>query len=85
LAGGDRKGAEEAYLKSLELWEKAGWPYYHGKALVEYSDAIAQTNPEQSKNRLAEATEIFRKLGAKRDLEKAEAKLSVKPQPRPAN
>lgn len=75
MGAGDSKGAEEAYLKCLGLWEKAGFPYQQANALVENSDAIVQTaNPEQSKNRLAQATEIFRKLGAKRDLEKTEAK-----------
>jgi tetratricopeptide (TPR) repeat protein len=78
LAAGDGKGAEEAYLKALRLWEKAGWPYYHGEALVAYSEAIAQNNPEESRKRLMQAVEIFRKLGAKRDLEQAEAKLSAK-------
>jgi class 3 adenylate cyclase/tetratricopeptide (TPR) repeat protein len=78
LATGDSKGAEDAFVKSLSLWEKAGWPYYRGKALVAYSEAIAQTNPVESKKRLQQAIEIFRELGAKRDLEKTEAKLSVK-------
>jgi class 3 adenylate cyclase/tetratricopeptide (TPR) repeat protein len=78
IAGGNKKSAEEAYMKSLALWEKAGWPYYHAKTLVGYSDAIAQTRPDESKKRLQQAAEIFRKLGAKRDLERAEAKLSVK-------
>jgi len=78
LATGDRKGAEEASLKSLGLWEKAGWPYYQAKALVSYSEIIAQTNPDESKKRLEQAAEIFKKLGAKRDLEKAEAKLLAK-------
>lgn len=77
LATGDSKGAEEGYLKSLELWQKAGWPHYNGKALVAYSEALEQNNPEESKKRLMQAVEIFRKLGAKRDLEKAEAKLSA--------
>jgi class 3 adenylate cyclase/tetratricopeptide (TPR) repeat protein len=77
LASDDSKGAEKAYLKALDLWEKAGWPYYHGKALVAYSEAIAQNNPDESRRRLQQAAEIFRKLGAKRDLEKAEAKLSA--------
>jgi class 3 adenylate cyclase/tetratricopeptide (TPR) repeat protein len=76
-ATGDWEGAEGAYLKSLSLWEKASWPYYHAKALVAYSDAIGQGNPEESKKHLQEAVEIFRKLGAKRDLEKAEAKLTA--------
>jgi tetratricopeptide (TPR) repeat protein len=76
LAGGNRKAAEEAYLKSLASWEKAGWPYYKAKALVAYSESIAQTNPDQSRKHLEEAAEIFKKLGAKRDLEKAQAKLS---------
>jgi hypothetical protein len=78
LATGDSKGAEAALLKSLGLWEKADWPYYHGKALVAYSEAIAQTNPEESRKRLMQALKIFRNLGAKRDLEKPEAKLSAK-------
>jgi tetratricopeptide (TPR) repeat protein len=77
LASGDQKGAEEAYLKSLGLWEKAGWPYYHAKALVAYSEALAQKNPEESRKRLMQAAEIFRRLGARRDLERAEAKLSA--------
>ena len=33
-ANGDGKAAEQAYLESLKLWEKAGWPYYKAKALV---------------------------------------------------
>jgi len=77
LAGGNQKAAEEAHLKSLGLWEKAGWPYYHAKALVAYSEAMVQTNPEESKKRLREAVEVFKKLGAKRDLEKAQTKLSA--------
>jgi tetratricopeptide (TPR) repeat protein len=77
LASGDQKGAEEAYLKSLDLWEKAGWPYYRAKALVAYSEALAQKSPEESRKRLEQAAEIFRKLGAKRDLERAEARLAA--------
>jgi len=61
----------------LGLWEKAGWPYYHAKALIGYSEAMAQTNPEESKKRLQEAVEVFKKLGAKRDLEKTQTKLSA--------
>jgi len=61
-------------LECLALWEKAGWPYYKAKALIAYSTAISQTNPEESKKRKREAAEIFMKLGAKRDLQKAEAK-----------
>jgi tetratricopeptide (TPR) repeat protein len=78
LATGDSKGAEEAFRKSLALWEKAGWPYYHARALVAYSEAITQTKLDESRKRLVQAVEIFMKLGAKQDLEKAEAKLSVK-------
>jgi tetratricopeptide (TPR) repeat protein len=76
LASSDQKGAEEAYLKSVRLWEKAGWPYYQAKALVAY-EALAQKNPEESRKRLMQAAEIFKRLGAKRDLERAEAKLSA--------
>jgi hypothetical protein len=77
VAEGNRKGADEAYLKSLGLWEKAGWPYYRAKALVAYSEALAQENGEESRKRLEQAAAIFRKLGAKLDLERAEAKLSA--------
>ena len=77
LAGGDRKEADEAYLKSLGLWEKAGWPYYRAKALVAYSEVLAQENSEESRKRLEQAAEIFRKLGAKRDIGRIEAKLNV--------
>jgi tetratricopeptide (TPR) repeat protein len=76
LAGGDRKGAEEAYLECVGLWQKAGWPYYQAKALVAYSEAVVKTNPEESKKRLQQAVEVFKRLGAKRDLEKAQTKLS---------
>lgn len=77
LATGDAKGAGEAYLKSLDLWEKAGWSYYHAKALVAYSEALTQKSPEESRKRLEQGAQIFRKLGAKRDLERAQAKLSA--------
>lgn len=46
-------------------------------ALVAYSEAMAQTNPGESKKRLEQATEVFRKLGAKRDLEKAQGKFAA--------
>ena len=51
LAKGDRRGAEEAFLKALGLWEQAGWPYYNAKSLVAYSDTIAQTKPDDPKKR----------------------------------
>ena len=78
IAAGEGKMAEESLGKSVALWEKAGWPYYHAKALVAYSEAIAETNPEESKKRLQQAAEIFRKLGAIRDLDKSKAKLSAR-------
>jgi class 3 adenylate cyclase/tetratricopeptide (TPR) repeat protein len=77
VAEGNGKGADEAYLKSLGLWEKAGWPYYRAKALVAYSEALAQENPEESRKRLEQAAAIFRKLGAKRDIERTEARLTA--------
>jgi tetratricopeptide (TPR) repeat protein len=73
LATGDRKEAEEAFLRCMSLWEKAGWPYYHAKALVAYSQAMAHANTQESKKRLEQAAEIFMKLGAKRDLQKIQA------------
>ncbi len=76
IAEGNKDAAIVAYQKCLSLWEKAGWPYYNAKALVAYADTIAQTNPDEFKKRLQEAVEIFKKLGAKRDLEKAQTKLS---------
>lgn len=77
LASSDPKGAEVAYLKSLDLWEKAGWPYYRGKALLAYSEALEQMNSEESRRRLEQAAGIFEKLGARRDLESTRLKLSA--------
>jgi len=74
---GDGKGAEAAYLECLALWERAGWSYYHAKALVAYSEATAQSNPEESKKRLQQAAAVFKKLGAKRDFERARSNMST--------
>jgi hypothetical protein len=76
FASRDTNGVEEAYLECLGLLEMTGRPYYKAKSLIAYSEAIAQTNSEESKKRFREAAEIFRKLGAKRDLERAQAKLT---------
>lgn len=75
VASKDEKGAEEAYKQAMGLWEKAGWPYYHAKTLVEYANATVKSSPEESRRCLQDAVEIFKKLGAKRGLEKAEAAL----------
>jgi tetratricopeptide (TPR) repeat protein len=75
LANDDMKGVQEAYLKSLALWEKAGWPYYHAKALMAYSGMLSKTSPAESKLRLEQAAEVFGRLGAKRDLERARENL----------
>jgi tetratricopeptide (TPR) repeat protein len=77
LASGDGKGAGEAYLRSLGSWEKAGWPYYHAKALAAYSESLAQKNPEESRRSLEQAMEIFQRLGAKRDIERTQARLAA--------
>jgi tetratricopeptide (TPR) repeat protein len=73
FAGGEKAAALEAYGKCLTFWEKAGWPHYKGKGLLAYSKAIAEINPEESNKLLSQAAEIFKKLGAKRDLEKVDA------------
>jgi tetratricopeptide (TPR) repeat protein len=72
---GEEKAVLDAYLTCLDLWRKAGWPYYLARALVEYSEALAQTSPDESQKMLEEAAEIFGKLGAKPSLEKAQVKL----------
>ena len=51
--------------------------YCHGKALVAFSEVLAQKNPDEPRKQLMRPAEIFRKIGAKRDLEKAEAKLEL--------
>jgi hypothetical protein len=48
-----------------------------GRRNLDYGKSKLQ-NPDESKKRLQQAVEIFRKLGAKRDLEKAETKLAAK-------
>jgi hypothetical protein len=68
--------AQEAYLKSLSFWQKAGWPYYEAKLLVAYSQSLKQTNSEESKKCMQRALGIFRKLGAKRELKKTAEMLS---------
>jgi hypothetical protein len=78
LSKEDRNGALETYREALGFWEKARWPYYKAKTLTAYSEALAQSKPEESHRRLLEAAEIFRKLGARRDLEKTEPRLSSK-------
>jgi tetratricopeptide (TPR) repeat protein len=77
LRKGDRRSATEACLAALELWKKTDWPYYYAKALAAYSETMAQTNHEESKKHLQQAMEIFKKLGAKRDLEKVKERLSA--------
>jgi hypothetical protein len=42
-----------------------------------YSEAIAKTSPEDPQQQLMKASEFFEKLGAKRDLGKAEARLAA--------
>jgi len=74
--GGDVKRSREAYARSLHLWEEAGWPYYKAKLLVAYSEAINQTDQQQCRKLLQQASEIFRCLGAKIDLEKTTEKLN---------
>ncbi len=78
LASGDGKGADEAWARSLGLWEKAGWPYYHAKALVAYSEALAQKNPKESRKRLEQAAEIFTKLGQSETSRRLKAKLNAR-------
>ena len=77
LATGEGKAAEESLSRCITLWEKAGWPYYHAKALGAYSETIAKSNRELSRKCLEQASEIFGKLGAKRDLEKVQRRISV--------
>jgi class 3 adenylate cyclase/tetratricopeptide (TPR) repeat protein len=62
--------ATETYLKSLDAWEKARWPYYHAKALAAFGESLIETSPVQARQRLEQAANEFRTLGAKRDLEK---------------
>lgn len=62
---------------SLELWDKPDWPHYYAKALVEYAANAAKRSPEESRKRLQQAAEILRRVGAKRDLEDVEHRLST--------
>ena len=42
-----------------------------------YSEAIAKTSPEDPQQQLMKASEFFEKLGAKRDLGKAETRFAT--------
>ena len=73
-AAGDKEAAKETYQKCLDLWERAGWPYYQAKAIIEYSDMVDKGTARQ---KLEHATQILRRLGATRTLEKVQTKLST--------
>jgi tetratricopeptide (TPR) repeat protein len=76
-AEGNRERALDAYEQSINRWEKAGWPYDRAKGLLEYAQLLEDTNPDQSARKLKEAVSVLSELGAKRDLEKAQAQLRV--------
>jgi len=82
IARGNLMGGQQAYLRSLTLWDKADWPHYHADALVAYADTIAQTKAQESRMLMEQASQIFLKLGAVRDSEETERKLSLLPESR---
>jgi len=100
--------AEKKWNESIELFEKSLQEYEASGArrfnvyslakliLVEYARACLERNREGDKEKayslLNQALEIFRRMGAKKDIEKTEAKLVyieggqvVSPEPKPTN
>jgi tetratricopeptide (TPR) repeat protein len=74
-AGGDKEAARETYQKSVDLWERAGWPYYHARAMVEFSDTLQNA---AAREKLESASQILSKLGAARTLERIRTKLTTR-------
>jgi tetratricopeptide (TPR) repeat protein/KaiC/GvpD/RAD55 family RecA-like ATPase len=72
---GDKEAAKATYQKCLELWEKAGWPYYRARAIIEFSDTLDKAAANEM---LKSASQILSKLGATTTLERIQLKLNTR-------
>jgi tetratricopeptide (TPR) repeat protein len=74
-ATGDKEAAKTTYQKCLQLWEKAEWPYYRARAIIEFSDALDKAAAYEM---LKSASQILSKLGATTTLERIQIKLTTR-------
>jgi tetratricopeptide (TPR) repeat protein len=76
--------AERTLQEGLSLAQEIGYPYAEGKLLHVYGMLHArQGQPAQARERLEAARAIFRRLGARKDLERTEYLLSTMVEERP--
>ena len=65
---GNYDQAEESLLRSVEVADAAGMCYERALALVEYGRALGEAGQPRWKAPVDEAVEVFRSMGAERDL-----------------
>jgi tetratricopeptide (TPR) repeat protein/transcriptional regulator with XRE-family HTH domain len=75
------KDAERTLKEGLALARSMPYPYAEGRLLHVYGEMHAQKGePEPARERLEAALAIFRRLGARKDAERAEEALTTLPQ-----
>jgi tetratricopeptide (TPR) repeat protein len=69
-------GAERVFAEAISLAQSMPYPYAEARALHEYGAMhIRKGEPEKARERLEEALAIFRRIGAKKDVERTEQAL----------
>lgn len=70
--------AKHAVEEAISLARVMPYPYAEGRALYEYGLMYGQHGePEQARERLEQALAIFGRLGAKKDVERAEQAVAA--------
>ena len=70
----DFQSALECLDKSVQIWQKNGWTYELARAIYEMAVAHYKSNNTTEAERIVtESLELFRKLGARVEMEKCEA------------
>src|SRR2546423_582515 len=72
MAQGDAFSAAQHFGRSVSIFDLLGDRYRSARAHFELARAYAVTQPEQVAEHLSHATNMFRELGARLDLQKAE-------------
>lgn len=74
---GNSEEAESKFAEAISMARSMPYPYAEAVALLEYGLLdIARGQPNQGWERLREASAIFRRLGARKDLERTEQSLT---------
>ncbi len=77
LARGDRMLAAQYFGRSVSIYEMLGDRYRSARSLYDLGRAYAAAQPERAHECLMRAAETFRQLGARLDIEAAEAALGA--------